>query len=379
MDYTQVLAKLATLEQKMDYIINRMDKKFTVSTTTQTSSSYSDIVKSSPTISSTPNSPTPGPSNVANTGAKHSSISKTSSSEVSTMPSTPKTASNKPPNPHIPLTRDLLNVLNRRKHAFYSHLRSKDLADIHAHYLSRDVPFIPRKFREKITHMDTSNMIKRKKELEFVKVEHHIETLREYAEKHLSDLKEEDTKATSLISILPTDIKQGTALEWQKCVQIEEEKSNTIWQKKKLFFLQLPLDTNDKTHSNESSEDNSWTVVTRRRQRIPSQQQAQHPSVFRYHHFQRPRKRQPTHMNMPRQFVRRSPTMNSPAQNPPPPVPHPRTPVPPPYPVYHKPQQSQQFHFHQRPIPLMSMKFPHRPGQYYRQPMFSPQPEFYYH
>ena len=98
-----------------------------------------------------------------------------------------------------------------------------------------DPPQIPRKFQERITPNDTTNTIKKKKELEAIKLQHHVFDLKDQTLLHRDRLSMEDQEALLYIDSLPTNLANILKGEWTSNVQKEELTSVQIWSRKRLF------------------------------------------------------------------------------------------------------------------------------------------------
>ena len=210
----ELSAKVDQMDKKLNNItmlLNKLISKNSNKTvSTQTPNSYSEALKQPvQNLNGQENSPQPGPSRqIVSTSSRPSQNSPTqkdswqskSKSEPPKSINDTKNSTNLPSPVQLKTYRsNLQNILNRRKHLFYSHIRNKELAEIHRHYLDRDVPFIPRKFRETLTPHDSINNVRRKKQLEFLKVENHIANLEENSTNSLANLKVEDEKALGYI------------------------------------------------------------------------------------------------------------------------------------------------------------------------------------
>ena len=196
---------------------------------------------------------------------------------------------------------NLQKILNSRKLNYYNKIRCDGIASIYRNFLEKEPPFIPRKFREAVTNNMSEQQQNRKKKLEIQRLTYEIEHLEELKEKHHKGLEETDLEIKEELAKEDDPvIRQSIKENWYARIQEEEEKSNTIWEKKKRFFENLPSQQEKQVRRNgtgrrgTSADDN----YQRREPRRPE-------GHFRYTNGRRWNNNQQVHLNTERNFHRR--------------------------------------------------------------------------
>ena len=144
-------------------------------------------------------------------------------------------------------------LLQYLKFAFYNQMRSGGIAEIYKFFLNQEPVYIPKKFREGIVPGDSEARRGRMKKLEIMRVTLEIEGMEEECSKHQKIIDETEKQIDDLIGQNddPT-IRQELKQQWFAEIKREEGKSRTIWEKKRIFFENLP---NNDVHCQE--EDNT--------------------------------------------------------------------------------------------------------------------------
>ena len=154
-------------------------------------------------------------------------------------------------------------------------------------------------FARQLRTCQSNNKIEKKK-LEIQRLTYEIEHLEELKEKHHKGLEETDLEIKELAKEDDPIMRQSIKEKWYARIQEEEEKSNTIWEKKKRFFENLLSQQEMQVRRNgigrrgTSAED----IYQRREPRSPE-------GHFRYTNGRRWNNNQQVHLNTERNFHRR--------------------------------------------------------------------------
>ena len=139
------------------------------------------------------------------------------------------------------LSIDAPKICHSRKLAYYNQIRSEGIAKIYKSFIEQDPPFIPRKFREGQIPGQSHEQRVRKEKLENFKMTLEIERLEEECSKQQEILDEAERKIEQIIGQHDDPSERQKFKEmWINIIKREEEKSNTIWIKRRQFFENLP-------------------------------------------------------------------------------------------------------------------------------------------
>lgn len=154
---------------------------------------------------------------------------------------------------NLPTTMEQMDsIVSTRKLAYYNKMRSQGIADIYKGFLQKDPPFIPKKFREGKIPGESSSQMERMKKLEIMKVNLDIERLEEEASKHQEGLLMAEEEIKALITQYNDPVERQKLKEkWTIDVNREEKVSDEVWEKKKIFFVNLPSTTKDDDDDND--------------------------------------------------------------------------------------------------------------------------------
>ena len=120
---------------------------------------------------------------------------------------------------------------NKRKHAYYNSIKSAGTATIYTDFLGKETPFIPRKFLGENADIEEAKK----------KMQDKIKELREYNMKSTNLIEECETNITNLIALgaLKPETKQKLQEIWEKEIEIEKNKSDFYWEKKRNWLQNL--------------------------------------------------------------------------------------------------------------------------------------------
>ena len=136
---------------------------------------------------------------------------------------------------------DIEGYVHERKHAYYKQIQSKGISTIYKSFIERDIPFIPKKFREGHIPGESAAQTERIRKLEKTKVSLECERLDEEAEKNEQKIKKiEQEVAEKIQSYKSPEYRQELKKKWISTTSREETKSEEIWETKKTFFEKLP-------------------------------------------------------------------------------------------------------------------------------------------
>ena len=161
-------------------------------------------------------------------------------------------------------------TLQKRKFAFYNHLKNEQKAAIYEDYLTKTPPFIPDVCKEKdIPGQSSEEWVKLKNEREIANIVHNVEKMRAFANQHKKNIEDLDTSIATNFNHQNEEVKNKIMDLWKAEVQVEENVSKDIWKKKKEFLSSLP-EKKDKESSRENGNEapsvtNTWTLVERKK------------------------------------------------------------------------------------------------------------------
>lgn len=139
------------------------------------------------------------------------------------------------------ISREWARLLNTRKIAYYNKIRSEGIASVYASFLQKDPVFIPQKFREKEFPGQSEDQTSLKLDLCKRKMDIEIQRLQEQSVKQDSILTETQRSIEILIKKnQDVKIQQTLKEHWLQATKREEEKSQSIWEKRKEWFEKLP-------------------------------------------------------------------------------------------------------------------------------------------
>lgn len=154
----------------------------------------------------------------------------------------PPKQSNKDLKQKVTLVKDIDDKINQRKKAFYDRHQLKDRLDIHKKWLAEDPPIIPAAFVPKYIQKEPQKEyeIRRKQKLNELESKFQIWEFR---------AKEADERVKYYDELVMQEIdgsdkgeeeKEREKTSWRDLVKLEEEKSITIWDKKRKEILDQP-------------------------------------------------------------------------------------------------------------------------------------------
>ena len=142
----------------------------------------------------------------------------------------------------ITLVKDVDDKINKRKKAFYDQHQLKDRIDIHKKWLAEDPPIIPAPFIPKYIQKEPQREYDIRKKQKLNELESKIQIWEFRA-------KEADEKIEFYDNLVKEEIegsekseeeKEKEKTAWKNLVKIEEEKSTSIWDKKRKDILDQP-------------------------------------------------------------------------------------------------------------------------------------------
>ena len=133
------------------------------------------------------------------------------------------------------------DTLNKRKLAYFNMLTSRGTAEQYASFLTRDIPFFPKKFRPNKVNGESEEESKLKLDLARNKVDTEIGILRIKAKKHEEKVQSLDSKILEEITKCEdSSIREALKDLWAIDISKEEEISLEKWKKKETWLTSLP-------------------------------------------------------------------------------------------------------------------------------------------
>ena len=150
--------------------------------------------------------------------------------------------------------RNLRKIVNQRKLTYYNKVRSEGITAAYKDFLKLDPPFVPKKFREKMSYTESESQKSRIRKLEIFEMNCEIERLEEMVEKHRNELENAELEVKEQLSTIDDPShRQYLKESWYSQIRDEKEKSNRIWESKKQFLDKLPqLKADDGKQRNDS-------------------------------------------------------------------------------------------------------------------------------
>lgn len=128
-------------------------------------------------------------------------------------------------------------TLNKRKTAYWKHLRAEEIANTYANWLEETPAKIAKKFQPTPVEGESNEQVRIKKEIAETRVQGEIRLLRAQASQHRETFEECDNEINMFLSSQDSEIREALWELWREDTTKEEMRSKSIWEKKKEWFL----------------------------------------------------------------------------------------------------------------------------------------------
>ena len=137
-------------------------------------------------------------------------------------------------------------VMNKRNQAFHSELRNRTLVDIYNKWLSKDTPFIPKKFRPTVTQNEPEDQVKIKQWISTQQMNGEMALMKKRADAQKQAYTKIDEDMKELLQQkYPGIIGENLLKLWTEECDKGQAKSEQIWIKKREWFENLENAEND--------------------------------------------------------------------------------------------------------------------------------------
>ena len=137
--------------------------------------------------------------------------------------------------------------LNKRRKAFFLHMRNTEKAIIYENYLKLEPVFIANICKEKtIVGQNSPEWLQIKTKREISNMEHEIVKMQTLSKQNEEIVKNVDQETMTLFNNLPEHTLENIRLTWTTQTSMEEDKSKKEWQQKKEYLEKLPTKTPNK-------------------------------------------------------------------------------------------------------------------------------------
>ena len=131
------------------------------------------------------------------------------------------------------------NTLKARKFAYYNKIKNEKKSAIFKSQLEANPPFIYKKFRIPPTNGETAHLQQLRQDKEIFNIKHEINVMETYAKVHTDKVSNADDKMKQTISTLKDtdkDIREYLQKLWTEDTKLQEDISNSIWDRKATFL-----------------------------------------------------------------------------------------------------------------------------------------------